>query len=57
VNEVYPDNQPRTTMSPTLVNRLPVLPQVLAYRIIGHALVLQDTKTNLIVDFMPKALP
>src|SRR5205823_3185327 len=43
VNQVYPDNQPRTTMSPTLLNRLPVLPQ--------------DTKTNLIVDFIPNALP
>ena len=57
VNEVYPDNQPRTTMSPTLLNRLPVLPQELAYRIIGRALVLQDTKTNLIVDFIPNAIP
>jgi hypothetical protein len=57
VNETYPDNQPRTTMSPTLLNRLPVLPQELAYRIIGRALVLQDTKTNLIVDFIPNAIP
>jgi hypothetical protein len=57
VNQVYPDNQPRTTMSPTLLNRLPFLPQELSYRIIGHALVLQDTKTNLIVDFIPNAIP
>ena len=57
VNDVYPDDQPRTTMPPTLLSRLPVLPQELAYRIIGHALVLQDTKTNLIVDFIPNAIP
>jgi hypothetical protein len=57
VNEVYPDNQPRTTMPPTLLSRLPVLPKELAYRIVGHALVLQDTKTNLIVDFIPNAIP
>lgn len=57
VNDVYPDNEPRTTMSPTLLHRLPVLPKELAYRIIGRALVLQDTKTNLIVDFIPDALP
>ena len=44
-------------MSPTLLNRLPVLPKELTYRIIGRTLVLQDTKTNLIVDFIPKALP
>jgi len=57
VNEVYPDDQPRTTMSPTLLSRLPLLPKELAYRIVGHALVLQDTKTNLIVDFIPNAIP
>ena len=54
---MYPDDQPRTTMPPTLLRRLPVLPKELAYRIIGHALVLQDTKTNLIVDFIPNAIP
>jgi hypothetical protein len=57
VNAVYPDDLPRTTMSPTLLRRLPVLPKELAYRIIGRALVLQDTKTNLIVDFIPNAIP
>ena len=57
VNEVYPDDQPRTTMPPTLLSRLPALPKELAYRIVGHALVLQDTKTNLIVDFIPNAIP
>jgi hypothetical protein len=57
VNEVYPDDQPRTTMPPTLLSRLPVLPKELAYRIIGHVLVLQDTKTNLIVDFIRNAIP
>jgi hypothetical protein len=57
VNDVYPDNLPRTTMPPTLLSRLPVLPKELAYRIIGHALVLQDTRTNLIVDFIPNAIP
>ena len=57
VNGIYPDNQPRTTMSPTLLNRLPALPKELAYRVIGRALVLQDTKTNLIVDFIRNAIP
>jgi hypothetical protein len=57
VNDVYPDDQTRTTMPPTLLRRLPILPSELAYRIIGHALVLQDTRTNLIVDFLPNAIP
>ena len=57
VNEVYTDDHLRTTMPPTLLNRLPALPKELAYRIIGRTLVLQDTKTNLIVDFIRKAIP
>jgi hypothetical protein len=57
VNAVYPDDQPHTTMPPTLLRLLPVLPKELVYRIIAHALVLQDTQTNLIVDFIPNAIP
>jgi hypothetical protein len=57
VNDVYSDDEPRTTVPPTLLSRLPALPKELAYRVIGHALVLQDTKTNLIVDFIPNAIP
>ena len=57
VNDVYPDDQPRATMPPTLLSRLPVLPNELAYRVIGRALVLQDIKTNLIVDFIPMVIP
>ena len=57
VNEMYPDDLTRTTMPPTLLSRLPVLPKELAYRIVGHALVLQGTNTNLIVDFIPNAIP
>jgi hypothetical protein len=57
VNDVYPDSQPHTTMPPTLLTRLPVLPKDLEYRIIGHTFALQDTKTNLIVDFIPNAIP
>ncbi len=57
VNEMYPDDLVRTTMPPTLLDRLPTLPKELAYRIIGRALILQDTRTNLIVDFIPNAIP
>ena len=57
VNDIYPDDIPQTTMPPTLLRRLPPLPAELAYRIIGGALVLQEIKTNMIVDFMPDAIP
>ena len=57
VNDVYPEGISRTTMPPTLLREFPDLPKDLAYRIIGRALVLQDLKTNLIVDYIRNALP
>ena len=57
VNDIYPDDIPMTTMPPTLLRLLPPLPEPLAYRIIGDALVLQDVNTNAIVDFIPDAIP
>jgi hypothetical protein len=57
VNAVYPEEIPLTTMPPMLLRRLPALPTELAYRIIGRALVLQDIKTNVIVDVLPDAIP
>lgn len=57
VNDVVPDDMPLTTMPPTLLGRLPELPPELVYRIVGHALTLQDVKARLIVDFIPNAIP
>jgi len=57
VNGVYPDDSPVITTPPTLLARLPELPKELTYRILGHAFVLLDNKTNLIVDFIPDAIP
>ena len=57
VNDVYPEDIPMTTMPPTLLARLPVLPKELAYRIIGRALALLDIRSNVIVDFIPDVIP
>jgi len=57
VNGVYPDDSPVITTPPTLLGRLPELPMELTYRILGHTFVLLDSKTNLIVDFIPDAIP
>ena len=57
VNDAYPEDIPTTTMPPTLLSRLPELPRELAYRIIGRALVLVDIRSNVIVDFIPDAIP
>jgi hypothetical protein len=57
VNDSYPENVPLQSTPPTLLMNLPKLPPELDYRLIGHALVLRDVDANLIVDFVPKALP
>lgn len=57
VNDVYPEDLPLITMPPTLLGKLPPLPQNLAYRIVGRDLTLKDTKAGLIVDLIPNAIP
>jgi hypothetical protein len=57
VNQRYPDNLPFTTVPPTLLRKLPGLPDEVDYRILGSALLLVDRKANMIVDFIPNAIP
>jgi hypothetical protein len=57
VNAEYPENLPVTTVPPTLLLQLPQLPAGVAYRIIGHDFVLEDTEARLIVDYIPGLIP
>jgi hypothetical protein len=57
VNAKYPRNLPLQSTPPTLLMHLPQLPQDLQYRIVGSTLVLYDMSSDLIVDFMPNAVP
>jgi hypothetical protein len=57
VNAPYPDGVALQTTPPTLLQNLPQLPHELEYRVVGRALVIRDVGANLIVDFLPKALP
>jgi len=57
VNQRYPDGLSFTTVPPTLLQKLPRLPDEMAYRILGSDLLLVDRKANMIVDFMPDAIP
>uniref|UniRef100_Q02CW8 Uncharacterized protein n=1 Tax=Solibacter usitatus (strain Ellin6076) TaxID=234267 RepID=Q02CW8_SOLUE len=57
VNEAYPERVPLQTTPPSVLQYLPKLPPQLEYRVVGRALVLRDTGANLIVDFLPNALP
>jgi hypothetical protein len=57
VNGIYPDPIAETTFPATLLQKLPVLPDELSYRIVGRTLVLVDKKANLVVDLLHRALP
>jgi hypothetical protein len=57
VNQKYPEGLPSTTMPPTLLRALPRIPEEVDYRLIGSTLLLVDRRANLIVDFMPNAIP
>ena len=57
VNGIYPDAIAETAFPPTLLQKLPVLPDELAYRILGRNLVLVDRRANLVVDLLHEVLP
>jgi len=57
VNGIYPDDIAETHFPPTLLQKLPTLPEELAYRILGRDLVLVDRRASLVVDLLHEALP
>ena len=57
INTTYPVNLPLQSTPPTLLLNLPKLPSEIDYRIVGKALFLRDVTANLIIDFMPNAIP
>ena len=57
VNQPYPEGAPLPSIPPTLLMNLPGLPPELEYRVLGHSLVLRDREANLVVDFIPDAIP
>jgi hypothetical protein len=57
VNDSYPDHVPLETTPPTLLMSLPPLPMDLDYRFVGSTLALRDVGANLIIDYLPNALP
>ncbi|MBZ5569964.1 MAG: hypothetical protein LAN64_19230 [Acidobacteriia bacterium] len=56
VNQAYPEGVPYTTVPPTLLLRIPRLPDEVAYRIVDRDLVLLDVKANLVVDLIPEVI-
>ena len=52
VNAKYPEGQPIPTMPANLLLNLPRLPEPLEYRVVGQHLLLLDTASDLIVDYI-----
>ncbi len=57
VNEIYPESIPYTSVPPTMLQKIPKLPDELAYRAVSSDLVLLDVKANLVVDYLPGVIP
>lgn len=57
VGDTYPKNVPLQTTPTTLLQNLPKLPKELEYRIVNQSLVLRDSGANLVIDFIPDAIP
>lgn len=57
VNALYPKNAPLSTVPPSLLLKLPKLPQEIEYRFVGRTLILRDRDSNLIIDYLKEAVP
>lgn len=57
VNYPYGANAELSEMPATLLAKLPALPNEVRYRFVGSNLILVDRESNVILDFMPRALP
>ena len=59
VNGEFPNKngQPIQSVPPTVLKVLPALPKGLEYCIAGKTLALRDSAANMVVDYLPNALP
>jgi hypothetical protein len=59
INGEFPNQngQPIQSVPPTVLKLLPSLPKGLEYCIAGKTLALRDSNANMVVDFLPNALP
>ena len=59
VNAPFPNEhgQPMQSVPASLLQNLPKLPKGLEYRVAGKSLALRDVDANIVVDYIPNALP
>jgi hypothetical protein len=57
VNVLYPESAAFSSIPPSLLLKLPLLPEQVRYRFIGRTLILRDTEANVILDYIPDVVP
>jgi len=57
VNQPYPSNLPFVSVPGNLLARLPMLPEVLEWRLMDRRLLLRDRDANVIIDVLVGVLP
>ena len=57
INGTYPTEEALPTVPPLLLNALPQLPNHLQYRFYGRHVLVLDSDVQMIVDYVPNALP
>ena len=57
VNHPYAQTAEFSEMPATLLAKLPQLPKEVRYRFVGRNMLLVDRESNMIIDYMPEALP
>ncbi len=57
VNYPYAQTAEFSEMPATLLTKLPQLPKEVRYRFVGRNMLLVDRESNVIIDYMPDALP
>ena len=54
---LQPTHAPFSTVPPSLLLKLPPLPEQVRYRFVGRTLILRDTEANVILDYIENAVP
>ena len=57
INGYYPAGAPFSSVPPSLLRKLPELPEQVRYRFVGRALILRDTEANIILDYISDVIP
>lgn len=57
INASYPLGAPLSTVPPSLLLKLPVLPEEVRYRFVGRHLILRDSEADIVVDYVKDAIP